>query len=174
MGGDCGSKLQDYLEQSRSIRQKGTLEDSVRDAFLYFLREAFPRLQLAEPFELEKCVPALRVHGGFADALYGNLIFEFKRRLDDNARTDGKEQLKRYLLNQPRRDRYFGILTDGENLEVCALRDSELEEIDGLRLSVDCANKCKLWLDCYLRKATCADSQRCRLALRRAQPNFLV
>lgn len=125
MGEDCGSKLQNYLEQLRSIRQKGTLEDSVRDAFLYFLREAFPRPQLAEPFELEKCVLALRVHGGFADALYDDLIFEFKCRLDDNACTDGKEQLKHYLPNQPRPDRYFGILTDGENLEVYALRDCE-------------------------------------------------
>lgn len=125
MVGDCDFKLQNYLEQLRSIRQKGTLEDSVRDAFLYFLREAFPRLQLTEPFELEKCVTALRVHGGFANALYGDLIFEFKRRLDDNARTDDKEQLKHYLPNQPRPDRYFGILTDGENLEVYPLRDCE-------------------------------------------------
>lgn len=150
MSSDFGYKLQGYLERLNSIRQKGASEDSVRDAFLHFLRDAFHRLQLAEPFELEKYVPALRVRGGFADALYGDLIFEFKRQLDDKSRAEGKEQLQRYLTNQPHPDRYFGILTDGEMLEVYALRDSELAKVDDLRLSVERAEECKLWLDCYL------------------------
>ncbi len=148
---DFKNVLQDYLEQLSTLRQMSASEDSIRDAFLQFLRKAFPRMKLAELiFLLEKHIPALRVRGGFADALYGDLIFEFKRQLNDNTRTEGKEELQRYLLNQSHPDRYFGILTDGENLEVYALRDGKLEKIDELRLDINRADECKLRLDCYL------------------------
>ncbi len=150
MRSDFASCLRDYLEQLKRLRQSGASEDSVRDAFLRFLRNAFPQLSVADPIWLEKHVPALRVRGGFADALYGDLIFEFKRKLDDTSRIEGEEQLQRYLLNQRHPDRYFGVLTDGETLKVYALRDGELAEVDELRLSVDRADECKLWLDCYL------------------------
>ena len=81
--GDFAETLRGYLETLTNLRQQGASEDSIRGTFLEFLRTAFPRLSLAEPFVLEKHIPALRVRGGFADALYGDLIFEFERRLDD-------------------------------------------------------------------------------------------
>ncbi|MCS7265766.1 MAG: SAM-dependent methyltransferase [Armatimonadetes bacterium] len=150
MASPFASNLQSYLEQLERLRQSSASEAAIRDAFLQFLRNAFPQLSETEPFWLEKYVPALRVRGGFADALYGDLIFEFKRKLDDASRNEGKEQLHQYLLNQKHPDRYFGILTDGESLEVYAMRDGELAKVDELRLSVEKAEECKLWLDCYL------------------------
>ncbi|HID22470.1 MAG TPA: SAM-dependent DNA methyltransferase, partial [Planctomycetaceae bacterium] len=122
----------------------------IRDAFLQFMRSAFPRLEQAEPIELEKHIPALRLRGGFADALYGDLIFEFKRRIDDGSRAEGKDELTRYIHNQRHPERFLGILTDGETLEVYALRNDHLERVDQLTLSLERADEAKLWLDCYL------------------------
>jgi SAM-dependent methyltransferase len=142
--------LQRYLEKLTELRQRSASEASIREEFLRFLRTAFPHLGLSESIELEKFVPGLRVQGGFVDALYGDLIFEFKRKLDDHSRKDGEDKLQRYLINQENPDRFFGILTDGETLEVYALREEKLTKVDGLRLSVETAEKCRLWLDCYL------------------------
>jgi hypothetical protein len=50
-------------------------------------------LQQAEPILLEKHIPGVRVRGGFADALYGDLIFETKKRLDEHSRGDGQEEI---------------------------------------------------------------------------------
>jgi hypothetical protein len=58
--------------------------------------------------------------------------------------------LARYLGNQNNPERYLGILTDGETLEVYALRDEELAKVDELILEADRADHCHLWLDCYL------------------------
>jgi hypothetical protein len=147
---DFTQQLQDYLAQLADLRQRGASEDSIRDAFLQFLRSVFPRLEEAEPILLEKHIPALRVRGGYADALYGDLIFECKRRLDDASRAQGHEELTRYLGNQQHPERYLGILTDGETLEVYALRNGDLEPVDQLSLSGEAAGQAKLWLDCYL------------------------
>ncbi|MCS7166107.1 MAG: N-6 DNA methylase [Gemmatales bacterium] len=144
---DC---LRNYLDQLRLMRSRGASEDSIRDGFLQFLRESFPRLAVAEPLQLEKHIPGLRVRGGFADVLYGDLIFEFERRLDDAKRREGQQQLLRYLLNQEHPERYFGVLSDGETLEVYALREGRLEPVNALQLRVEQAAECRLWLDCYL------------------------
>jgi hypothetical protein len=140
-------RLQGYLEELNGLRQRGVSEDSIRDAFLRFLRAAFPKLAEAEPIELEKFIPAVRVRGGFADALYGDLIFECKRRLDGASRADRQGELTRYLRNQKHPERYLGILMDGESLEVYALREEELAAVDQLRLSVADSDHCHTWLD---------------------------
>ncbi len=147
---DFAERLRNYLAELNDLRQRGASEDSIRDAFLRFLRDAFPGLDQAEPILLEKHIPALRVRGGFADALYGDLIFECKKRLDDQSRTDGKDELSRYLGNQDHPERYLGILTDGETLEVYALRGDQLANVDALRLEEERAGEARLWLDCYL------------------------
>jgi len=143
-------RLKDYLDKLNGLRQRGASEDSIRDAFLLFVRQAFPKLELAEPIQLERHIPAAKVRAGYADVLYGDLIFECKRRLDDASRADGKEELTRYIGNQKHPERYFGILTDGESLEVYALRDENLADVDQLRLSVPESARCQTWLDCYL------------------------
>jgi len=139
-----------YLMEIARLRRTGASEASIRDAFLRFLREAFPRLEEASPFDLERYIPALRTRGGFADAIYGDLIFEFKRRLDEASVKMGKDELTRYLLNRPQPERFFGILTDGETMEVYALREGRLERVDGLRLDAQRASECRLWLERYL------------------------
>jgi SAM-dependent methyltransferase len=147
---DFGETLQRYLERLTELRRRRASEASIRNEFLRFLQEAFPRLSLSEPIELERFVPGLRVQGGSVDALYGDLIFEFKRKLDDASRREGENQLWRYLTNQETPHRFFGILTDGETLVAYALRDEHLAKVDELKLSVEAVEKCRLWLDCYL------------------------
>ncbi|MCS7237552.1 MAG: SAM-dependent methyltransferase [Thermoguttaceae bacterium] len=147
---DFSALLGAYLGQLGELRRRGASEASIRDAFLQFLRSAFPRVNEAEPFWLEKHVPALRVRGGFVDALFGDLIFEFKRRLDETHRAEGVKQLQEYLAGQDTPERFFGILTDGEMLEVYALREGEILPRDQLVLRPEEADRCKLWLDCYL------------------------
>jgi hypothetical protein len=143
-------RLRDYLAELEDLRRRGASEDSLRDAFLRFLRGVFPGLGDPEPILLEKRIPALRVRGGFADALYGDLIFECKKRLDDVSRSEGQEELSRYLQNQQHPERYLGILTDGQMLEVYAFQGVELARVDQLGLTVDRADEARLWLDCYL------------------------
>lgn len=142
--------LEDYLVRLTNLRQRGASEDSIRDVFLQFLRSAFPRLQQAEPIELEKHIPALRVRGGYVDALFGDLIFECKRRLNDASRAEGCEELTRYIRNQQHPERFLGILNDGETLEVYALRNGDLQQVDQITLSAARGDEAKLWLDCYL------------------------
>ena len=142
--------LKEYVEKLSELRRRGGSEDSIRDAFLSFLRKAFPGLSFSEPFLLEQHVPALRVRGGFVDVLYGDLILEFKRKLDNASRQQGMDELRRYLLNQHYPERFFGILTDGEALEVYVLRDDSLRKVDQMKLTLDGAQECHLWLDCYL------------------------
>jgi hypothetical protein len=76
-------QLRDYFSQLDDLCRRGASEDSIRPALLGFLRSVFPRIEQAEPILLEKHIPALRVRGGYADALYGDLILECKRRLND-------------------------------------------------------------------------------------------
>ena len=146
--------LKEYLERRKELVERGVSEDSLRDAFLEFLRRAFPKLTRAESLELEKHIPRLRVRGGFADILYEDLIFEFKRRLDPESLIKRAErQLESYLRNQPDPERFFGMLTDGEKILVYVLRDEKLEKIDDITLdgsSPEKARFCKIWLDSYL------------------------
>ena len=150
---EFSAALQRYLTHYQALQAQGASEDSLRDAFLTFLREAFPRLKETESFVLEKYIPALRVRGGFADVLYEDLIFEFKRQLTPDVIEEAKPQLQRYLLNLPQPEKYFGILTDGLRLEVYALRDGELTRINSLSLeanSPEAIATCKGRLDAYL------------------------
>ncbi len=147
---EFAAALTDYLQNLEQLRRADASEASLRDAFFVFLRQTFPDLEINQPLWLEKQVPGLRVRGGVADALYGDLIFEFKRRLDEAYLGEGRDQLFRYLINQERPEQFFGILTDGESLQVYCLHDGRLEKRDELRFNPDHADDAKLWLDCYL------------------------
>jgi len=147
---DFAAELTKYLDKLDNLRKRGASEDSIRDACLQFLRAVFPRLEQAEPILLERHIPALRVRGGYADALYGDLIFEFKRTLTQARRAEGREEIERYIANQRHPKRYLGILTDGQQLEVYALEENQLAPVDTLTLNPQRAEEAKLWLDCYL------------------------
>ena len=144
--------LRDYLRRLEERRRLSVSEDTIRDAFLDFLRRAFPRLEEAEPILLEHYLPGIKVRSGFADALFGDLIFEFKRRLDEAHRAEGRKELERYILSRPEPERFSGILTDGDALEVYVIRDGRLsrDPVDRLKLSEAGADAAKLWLDSYL------------------------
>jgi hypothetical protein len=153
---DFAQALGVYLAESRALRQRGASEDSLRDAFLHFLRTAFPKLTHAEPFLLEKYIPGLRVRGGFADVLFEDLIFEFKRNLDEATLREPETQLAGYLSNLPNAERFFGILTDGLKFRIYVWRENGLSLIDTLYLdeslleSPERVKQVRLWLDTYL------------------------
>ena len=148
--------LRSYYQTYQELRNRHASEDSLRDAFLSFLRRAFPRLSHTEPFELEKYIPGLRVRGGFADVIYEDLIFEFKRHLDETTIQQAEPQLEGYLRNQPEPERFFGILTDGLRFRVYAWREEHLTFIDKLDLdettpeNPETIAQVRLWLDAYL------------------------
>ncbi|MGC8785302.1 MAG: hypothetical protein ACP5RN_13070 [Armatimonadota bacterium] len=52
-------QLASYLDNPNRLRKVGASEDSLREAFLTFLRAAFPHIQSAESILLEKRVKSL-------------------------------------------------------------------------------------------------------------------
>lgn len=145
------SAYQTYIQNLNTLRAKKASEDSIRDVFLVLLRSLFPKLEQSDPILLESYMPALRVKSGFADVLYGDLIFEFKRRLDNASRNEGKKELEKYILNQKFPQRWYGILTDGEKLEVYVVRHDRLvnEPVDEILIRQDNFKEVFFWLDIY-------------------------
>ncbi|MBI4340077.1 MAG: SAM-dependent DNA methyltransferase [Chloroflexi bacterium] len=86
---------------------------------------------------------------GFIDALYQDIIFEFKR--DMRAERDkGKEELARYLTSLGDSQVYFGVLTDGVTFEVYILRGGSLERVDKVNLEQMTAEDAFSWFDSFL------------------------
>ena len=151
-------QLAQYLDELTSRRGQNASEDAIRAAFLRFLSQAFPGLQASE-INLEQHI-SLSAHSagaeiqhGFADAVYGKLIFEFKRTLDDAARVKGEGELKKYLAALPDPERHFGLLTDGETVRVYDLHESALNLLDNFKLEAEKADDAYLRLDTYLFQA---------------------
>jgi len=150
-----GEQLTQYLEELTSLRLKSASEDAIRAAFLRFLSNAFPGLQ-SSAIDLEKHISlathsaGAEIHHGFADAVYGKLIFEFKRTLDKASRAKGEGELKKYIAALPDPERHFGLLTDGETVRVYDLREADLHLLDDFRLEAQQADDAYLRLDTYL------------------------
>lgn len=108
------------------------------------MEKAFPRLHVDE-VELEKTIeisghrPGAIVRYGFADAVYGDLVFEFKRILDSSSVSKGESELSKYLIALPLSEQRFGLLTDGETVRVYAIRDRELQHLDTFTFARDIA-----------------------------------
>jgi hypothetical protein len=147
---DFNQVLSEYLQKLNEYRRRGASEDSIRDLFLQFLRTAFPRIEQGEIIELERHVSGLHVRGGFIDFLYGDLIFEFKRKLDASSHDEGIRQLYHYISGQKNAGKYFGILSDGESFEIYLKDDTTLKKIDSKSLKLEESENVKLWFDCYL------------------------
>ena len=141
-----------YLQRLETLKKLKASEHTLKDAFLKFLRESFPGLEKHEPILLEKHIPAIRVQSGYADALCGHLIFEFKIKLTQASRTEGKEELERYLLNQKHPEAWLGVLTDGDTLEIYAINRNKISDkpLDNFVLSRETPESVKLKLDVYL------------------------
>ncbi len=127
----------------------GKPEDTIRHNFLRFLEKLFPQIELQE-IELEKYIRGIRAKSGYADAIVGHIIFEFKRKLDEHSRNVGKEELKKYIKNQERPESVFGFLTDGKVFEVYALKGEELEKLSEFRIEEDKAEEIYQKFDIYL------------------------
>ncbi len=153
-----GKQLAQYVDELASLRGKNASEDAIRAAFLRFLGNAFPGLQ-SSAIDLEKHISlsthgaGAEIHHGFADAVYGKLIFEFKRTLDDASRAKGENELEKYLSALPDPEQHFGLLTDGEMVRVYDLRESELHLLDEFKLEAEKGDDAYLRLDTYLFQA---------------------
>lgn len=139
--------------------------------FLEFIKEVFRDVNAdyAEHMmpELEKFVKTKQgtvVTKGRIDAILGNLIIEFKRKLDDFGREEAENQLKRYLaaLWPSRRINYYAVACDGLKINVYIPRAEVspgvpvspdkvvLDPIEQVDLSEMDAADAYLWLDRHL------------------------
>jgi len=139
------SYLEDYISVIQEAKSKGRSHDYLRQVFLEFARKSF-RVDPTD-VELEKGIKIAKVRG-FIDALYQDIVFEFKRDLDTE-REKGKAELTSYL--QSLRDgTYFGVLTDGLLFEVYILKENRLDKIDSVLLKTLSAEDAFAWFDRFL------------------------
>ena len=138
-----------HFQQYRSRIEEAKLakahHDQLRSIFIGFLSRTFGVDY--EEFELEKGVRAAKVRG-FIDALFQDVVFEFKRDLDAE-REVGKRELTEYL-GSLRNGTYFGILTDGLLFEVYILKEDRLEKIDSISLKALPPEDAFSWFDRFL------------------------
>ena len=124
------SHFQNYLSAIRRAKDEGASHDYLRSVFIDFARKSFH----VDPIdvELEKGIKGTTLRGSI-DALYQDIVFEFKRDLKVE-RDKGKEELERYLRSLGNKQVYFGVLTDGLIFEAYLLQDDGLAKIDEVNL----------------------------------------
>jgi len=139
--------FQDYLSQARAAKAENRHHDYRRALFLDFLKLAFGFKP--DEFEVEKFLKIdLRQHG-WVDALFRDLVFEFKRDME-RERADGLRELQDYLRTLPYGAESVGLLTDGLLFEVYVLDGGELRQTDTFDLGKADDEMAFLWLDSYL------------------------
>jgi hypothetical protein len=140
------SYFSDYLSAIRAAKEKGASHDYLRQIFIDFARKSFN----VDPVdvELEKGIKGTKLRGSI-DALYQDIVFEFKRDLRVE-RDKGKEELERYLRSLGNKQVYFGVLTDGLMFEAYLLRDDGLAKIDEVNLEKLSTEDAFLWFDAFL------------------------
>jgi hypothetical protein len=136
----------DYLSAIKEAKNKGASHDYLRSVFIDFARKSFN----VDPVdvELEKGIKGTTLRGSI-DALYQDIVFEFKRDLKIE-RDKGKEELERYLRSLGDEQVYFGVLTDGLVFEAYLLQDDGLLSIDEVNLEKLSAEDAFLWFDAFL------------------------
>ena len=139
------SQFQQYLSRIEEAKLAKAHHDQLRSIFIGFLSRTFGVDY--EEFELEKGVKAAKVRG-FIDALFQDIVFEFKRDIDTE-REAGKRELTDYL-GSIRDGTYFGVLTDGLLFEVYILRENRLEKIDSISLKTFSSGDAFSWFDRFL------------------------
>jgi len=139
------SQFQQYLNRIEEAKLAKAHHDQLRSIFIAFLSRTFGVDY--EEFELEKGIKAAKVRG-FIDALFQDIVFEFKRDLDAE-REAGKRELTDYLTSL-RDGTYFGVLTDGLFFEVYILRENRLEKIDSISLRTLPSEDAFSWFDGFL------------------------
>jgi hypothetical protein len=140
------SHFKDYLSNIREAKSKGASHDYIRQVFIEFARRSFnvnPR-----DVDLEKGIKGTTLRGSI-DALYRDIVFEFKRDLKIE-RDKGKEELERYLRSLGNKQVYFGVLNDGFVFEAYLLQDDGLVKIDEVNLEKLSTEDAFLWFDAFL------------------------
>lgn len=135
-----------YLSNIREARGKGASHDYLRQVFVEFARKSFG----VDPIdvELEREVTGTKLRSSI-DALYQDIVFEFKRDLKSE-RGKGKEEVERYLRSLGDKQVFFGVLSDGLVFEVYILQDDTLVKIDEANLERLSAGYAFLWFDAFL------------------------
>lgn len=138
--------IQNYVSAIREARSKGASHDYLRQVFIEFARKSFQVNPI--DVEIEKGVAGTKLRG-FIDALYQDIVFEFKRDLKSE-RDKGKEELERYLQSLGNKQVFFGVLTDGLLFEVHILQEGKLAKIDEVNLERLSSDDAFLWFDAFL------------------------
>src|SRR5258708_23086039 len=135
-----------YVENARTAQTNNQHHDYRRQIFLAFLGKAFG-IQ-AEEIDVEKYLKIDVRKKGWIDALFRDLVFEFKRDLGIE-RTAGLRELRNYLGRLERGTECVGLLTDGLIFEAYILDGGELRLTDQIDLSKSEDETAFLWLDSY-------------------------
>jgi methylase of polypeptide subunit release factors len=140
------SHFRDYLLAIREAKDKGASHDYLRQVFIEFVRKSFN----VDPtdVELEKGIKGTKLRGSI-DALYQDIVFEFKRDLKLEGEK-GREELERYLRSLGNKQVFFGVLTDGLILEAYLLEDDGLTKIDQVNLERLSVEDAFIWFDAFL------------------------
>jgi len=138
-----------YIQDAKKARENDMSEKHRQEVFLSFLHDAFG-LE-ANAIERERFIFQAHVkRKGYLDALFGDLIFEFKRKLEDTTAARDREQLLDYLVSLAHERDYVGVLTDSLTFEVFALQDGNLKMLDRFELKEDDPETAYVRLDAYL------------------------
>ncbi len=142
-------QFQKYLSSARTAQAADTHHDFRRQIFLAFLSDAFGIE--SEAVDVEKFLRIDARKKGWIDALFRDLVFEFKRDFE-RERADGLRELYDYLRTLKRGAESVGLLTDGLRFEVYTLSGDKLIEkpVDVIDLGKVDAETAFLWLDAYL------------------------
>jgi hypothetical protein len=165
---DFQRKLESYLQRVQTQNS----EAAKLFTFLEFIRDAFKDI---DADTLEKTFPELErylssksktlVVRGRIDAFLGNLIIEFKKKLDKDSLDEAELELSRYVSilwahEKKKRIAYVTLATDGIRFLACRPRaevedelepdDVFLDEIDKINLQKTGVSTAFLWLDRYM------------------------
>jgi methylase of polypeptide subunit release factors len=149
-----------YLTQAKQARDQNQHHDFRRQIFLAFLHDVFgiessdmdveQYIQIANKQVSAKGIA--RIRKGWIDAVFHDLIFEFKRDLK-REEAEGLRELYDYLSTIPHGAECIGLLTDGLIFTAYVLDESEphhLRRIDSINLEGATSHLAYLWLDAYL------------------------
>lgn len=135
----------EYRASIEEAKAKKAHHDQLRSIFLGFLNKAFGVKY--DELELEKGVQIAKVKG-YIDALYQDVIFEFKRDMAIE-REKGLWELDGYIKSLDG-TAYFGILTDGITFEVYAMKEGKLAKIDSVSAKTLTPEAAFIWFDAFL------------------------
>jgi len=151
-----------YVEQARQARDSDQHHDHRRQLFLGFLDDAF-EIKAAD-VEVEQyhqiagrqvsAKGIARVKKGWIDAVFRDLIFEFKRDLK-REEADGLRELRDYLSTIDNGAECVGLMTDGLKFIAYTLDADQPDGLlkgDSFDLEKAAPAEAFLWLDAYLLK----------------------